>query len=256
MAEFNEQDIQNLRRMAEMGTSGAMTKSEGSKVFKAVVNYVAKLGRKVMEIARTIQEDNKKERLGMEKRLSEAEQRLLEKFNQAGAGEIIKKILSEHDKKMKAIDERMSKVRDGKTPQKGKDYFDGKPGKDSDPNFVAELVAEKLKPDVMEKIEEIFEEIDALKTRPVIQGAGGSTRSFFKEVDISSSLDGSTKTFNIGAFYRILTVDLSSYPYGTLRKNVDYTYDANAGTITFGDSIDAATQLADGQQCIINLITT
>lgn len=77
-------------------------------------------------------------------------------------------------------------------------------------------------------------------------------REMFKEIDLSSQLDGVTKTFNIQNVWRILTVDIDSYPYGAMQKTTDYTWTPT--TITFGTSIDAATQLATGQKCILTVI--
>lgn len=163
------------------------------------------------------------------------------------------------------VDAKLSEVKDGYSPEKGVDYDDGE---DADPEAVAEMVIAKLFPkvvtkedfqtlqDLLEKLLDMEEEIKKLKARPAsvsVLPSAPSGRSIFKEVDISDSLDGVTKTFSIGAFYRVLTIDLSSFP-NTLRKTVDYTYDGNAGTVTFTSQIDAASTLAAGQTCIINLI--
>lgn len=84
--------------------------------------------------------------------------------------------------------------------------------------------------------------------------AGGVVgRSVFKDIDLSADLDGSTKTFNIPSVYNILNVNLSSFPYGSLRKNIDFTYTSNS--ITFTDEIDAATQLSAGQACVLTVVT-
>lgn len=162
------------------------------------------------------------------------------------------------DEAVKKLQDRLSSLRDGYTPIKGKDYRDGR---DADERRVTGAVISKIKKelDLLREIQEEVEEfkkvradVVALKQRPIgVTPASG--RSLIKEVDISSQLNGSTKTFNVGAFYRILTVDLSSFPHA-LRKTTDYTYDGNAGTITFTSQIDAPTSLASGQTCVITLI--
>ena len=100
-------------------------------------------------------------------------------------------------------------------------------------------------------LDEKLEPIRALAGKSV--GGGGMHRSLITDIDISSLLDGSTKTFNIQAVYSIVSVSLSSYPYGTLRKGVDYTHTDT--TITFTDTISAATQLSSGQQCILTVVS-
>lgn len=87
----------------------------------------------------------------------------------------------------------------------------------------------------------------------VPMGGGIVGRDIIQDVDISSQLDGVTKTFNIPAVWRIITVDLSSFPYGSCRKTIDYTY--TTSSITFTSQIDAATQLSSGQSCILTVVT-
>ena len=105
-------------------------------------------------------------------------------------------------------------------------------------------------------IDGLEEELKAIRRQ---RGEGGRAagsvggKDFITDIDISADLDGSTKTFDIQAVYNIISVSLSSYPYGSLRKGIDFTYTNTS--ITFGDSINAATQLAAGQQCIITAVT-
>jgi len=98
--------------------------------------------------------------------------------------------------------------------------------------------------------EEMLKRIKSVESRPaVIGGMGG--RDLIQEIDLSPQLDGVTTTFNIQAVYKILTVDLSSFP-NALRKGVDYTNTTT--TITFTSQIDPATSLAAGQTCIITAV--
>ena len=111
---------------------------------------------------------------------------------------------------------------------------------------------EKLK---IEAIEQLREELDELKkqirtggkTVFVGGGSGGGGR-IVKSYDLSTSLDGSTKTFNLPALWRVISVHLSSFP-NVLRETTDYTYTPT--TVTFTSEIDAATSLASGQTCVV-----
>ncbi len=100
-------------------------------------------------------------------------------------------------------------------------------------------------------INKIEKDIIDLKNKPNASVIG---RDVFKDIDLSSQLDGSTKTFNIMAVWNILNVSLSSYPYGALRKGIDYTWTPTS--ITFTDEIDASTQLSTGQKCILTVVTS
>ena len=104
-----------------------------------------------------------------------------------------------------------------------------------------------------EHIKGLREELDGLKkkidSKVMPMGGGIVGRDLFKDIDISSQLNGVLKTFNIQGVWRIISVDIDSYPYGAMQKTTDFTNTST--TITFGDSIDVATQLRTGAKCII-----
>lgn len=78
-------------------------------------------------------------------------------------------------------------------------------------------------------------------------------RDLFRDYDLSDQLDGATSTFNIPAVYNVVSVALSSYPYGSLRKGVDFTWTPTS--ITFLSTIDPASQLAAGQSCVLTIVS-
>ena len=174
----------------------------------------------------------------------------------------VKKIEDDHGTRMKGVDERMSKVKDGRDGKDGKDGLPGKAGINGN-KIKAEEVRDKLESlkgderlDIsaikgMDKYEKRMKEVEG---RPVGgYGGGGSARDFFKEYDISDQLNGVLKTFNIPATWYVLGVEMTSYPYGASQKTTDYTWTPT--TITFGDEVSAATQLAAGQKVIVMRVT-
>lgn len=70
-------------------------------------------------------------------------------------------------------------------------------------------------------------------------------------MDLSSQLDGVTKTFNVGTNFGIVGVYSSSAPF-IFRPTIDFT--AVGQTIVFDSSIDAASMLAGGQSLIIQYL--
>lgn len=106
--------------------------------------------------------------------------------------------------------------------------------------------------EIKSRLEELQASVAEISSRKQVVG-NTFGRTHIKDIDISSQLDGSTKTFDIGGIYNILSISLSSFPYGTLRKNIDYTF--NEHTVTFTNTISASTQLSAGQQCILTVIT-
>jgi len=76
-------------------------------------------------------------------------------------------------------------------------------------------------------------------------GGGGITgRDIIQKYDLSPSLNGVAREFNIPANWLILSVTASTFPY-TFRGGVDYTFTDQ--TITFTSEINAASSLAAGQ---------
>lgn len=131
----------------------------------------------------------------------------------------------------------------------------GKDGKDGSPDMAEDIrnKLELLEGDErlsIEAIRDLREELDKLDKR--IKSTGGTViahaRGAVKAYDLSSQLDGSTKTFNMPTMWRVISVHLSSTP-NVLRPTVDYTWTPN--TVTFTDQIDAPSSLEAGQTCII-----
>lgn len=102
-------------------------------------------------------------------------------------------------------------------------------------------------------LEDLEKQISTLKKGSTTSGFGVVGRDLFKDIDLSSQLDGVTTTFQLPAVWNIITVNLSSFPFGSLRKGIDFTYTSTA--ITFTSQIDPATQLASGQSCILTVVT-
>lgn len=156
------------------------------------------------------------------------------------------------------MDTKLSQVRDGRDGTRGPRGKPGKPGRDGSPDSAQDIVQKlqslsgeaRLSASAIKGLERVERDVKDLKNRPV---GGVSGRDIFLDIDISDDLDGATKTFNIQAVHTIISVDLSSFPYGSLRKSVDYTWTPT--TITFTDQIDASTQLASGQSCIITAVS-
>jgi len=149
---------------------------------------------------------------------------------------------------------------DGKTPVKGIDYFDGASGSPDTPEVIISKLEsieeneDKLKISAIGKLQEKLDELEKkIKTGERITyvgGAGATGGHVVKAYDLSDSLDGSTKTFSLPAFWRIISVVSSSFPTA-FRLTTDYTVDGSLFKITFTSAIDAGTTLASGQTIII-----
>ena len=107
---------------------------------------------------------------------------------------------------------------------------------------------DKLKISAIKNLEEELDKLKKQKQQQIYVGGSSGGGRIVKAIDISSSLNGSTKTFNIQAVWRIVSVHLSSFP-NILRETTDYTWTPTS--ITFTSEIDAASSLAAGQTCIL-----
>jgi len=151
------------------------------------------------------------------------------------------------------------------TPKKGVDYFDGEPGlpgktivgPPGPPGPKGDTIVgpPDTAQDIVKKIKGVFSFYD-LKDRPYIpvnEGSSGRTLhrgggSTVLAHDLSSDLDGVTKTFSIPSNSSVLMVVSSSFPT-IFRPTIDYT--RTGSSITFTSEITAATTLASGQSIII-----
>lgn len=127
------------------------------------------------------------------------------------------------------VDERLAKVRDGYTPKKGVDYFDGEDGEDGDdgsPDTPEEVVAKvnrsktRIKASAIEGLEGKLQE---LSDRPSgrIQTPAKAYR--IHTADASSQANGVNKAFSVGGtHFGIITVAGTQFP-NIYRPIIDYT---------------------------------
>lgn len=248
--DINEKNTKKLQRMLQAMDEDSLTREE----FKAAFN-------EVMKIVLSIKDSMVKAVEDLEKRYADTPEQ----------------IVADNFKIVKNIERHISQIikgKDGYSPVKGKDYFDGangkaglpgrngKDGRDGRPGSpdTPEMILKKLRQLPAEKglrIDDIYDlrrllgEIKGVAQRVIPMGgsAGGGGR-IVKSYDLSSSLNGVLKTFSLPAFWRIISVHSTAFP-NAFRETTDYTYDASAMTITFTSQINADTTLAAGQTIIV-----
>lgn len=135
----------------------------------------------------------------------------------------------------------------------GRDGLPGTDGKDGSPD-TGEQIVEKINKDKSGKVIK-KEHVEGLSNiEGLARTADANVRSFMNtgsyvyDYDLSSLLDGVTKTFTLPQNARVIAVFSSSTP-GVFRKNVDFTTTASA--ITFTSQIDAGSTLAQGQTLVL-----
>lgn len=116
---------------------------------------------------------------------------------------------------------------------------------------------EKLVKAEKEIIKSFKKELDRMKQTlqsnlAQLHGGTATQAMTMRTYDLSDSLDGATKTFNIPTNWRVIGVYASSFP-NALRPTTDYTF--TVSTITFTDEIPLAS-LAAGQTVVIEYLAT
>ena len=218
--------------------------------------------KKIIELVRKISENNAREL----DRIISTFGSLKDKLNSDTSAAIAKtertvsaeldSLLRRFASEQKKIDDRLAQIQDGKPADEIRivgDVLAQLPK-------LQEIVDETIRqiPKQEEKIFEIKdiknlqEELDRLrklKQPTFFSGGGGVSKHNVAVHDLSASLNGVLKTFSLPAFWKIIDVKLSSVP--VLRLTTDYTADGSAHTITFTSEVNAATDLASGQSCIV-----
>jgi len=109
----------------------------------------------------------------------------------------------------------------------------------------------RLDKSAIKGLDELLKKLEKKIGSAIYVGGGGSTGGkIVKAYDLTSSLNGALKTFSLPAFWRVISVHSSSFPY-VFRPTIDYTTDASAMTITFTSEIDETTTLATGQTLLV-----
>lgn len=139
--------------------------------------------------------------------------------------------------------------KDGYTPIKGRDYFDGEKGKDADQKLINDLQNE-----IYELKEELKKSIENFKTATKTQYVLGSGKRWrIEQVNLSSQLDGVTRTFSIGfGHFGIVSIQSSSAPFGAWIEGTDYN--AVGKNLVFTNAVDPAIFLASGQSLIVKVL--
>lgn len=132
-------------------------------------------------------------------------------------------------------------------PGKNGESITGEAGKDGSPDTGEQIIS---KINDLEIDDDEFK-IDASHIKGLkIEKRGGTSfvvsRGAVTVYDLSSQLDGVTKTFALPGFALVFDVRSSSFPYA-FRPTVDYTTDSNTMKITFTSAVEASTTLSANQ---------
>ena len=154
--------------------------------------------------------------------------------SKASTSEIKRMLSGMIDVKLREVDGRMAKVKDGYTPIKGKDYFDGIHGKDGKGIDEAEL-------------KKLLDDIETLKRRPV--GKMGMRKiPITRWQYLTSQVNGSTTEFTLDRdTVRVHGILSSQFP-GTL-NTTDWVHSGN--TLTVGGTSGGGVGVIQAGQTLV-----
>lgn len=249
---LSEQD-RNLARLEKLVKviEDSPTKDDIEQAFKMIIEIVLKIEKKnadtVAMIEQTVANIFNKLQSDNAQGLSDLK------------GQVNELFVSDRLKEMKAqIDAKLAEVKDGERGEKGdkgEKGNKGERGNDGSPDSPAQIrdKLEKLKGEDRldaSAIKGLEDRLSKLERRGVYVGGGNTGGgNVVRAYDLSASLDGNTRTFALPAFWRIISVHLSSFP-NILRPTTDYTSDGNNMTLTLTSEIPDAS-LASGQTLIV-----
>lgn len=258
-------NLTKLKELIKVAQDG-VTKEEFTTNFRIIIDLVKKLKEEHKESLDSI---DTKYLLKIEELLGNLRSEswsVLEKTQK----EVMDYCKSEMSKMSKEIKDKIESIEDGED------------GEDADEEKCAEMAVEKLKP-LIPKIEDIekdlpklgteirnslellqgeerldasaikgleekFQELERRINSKSVMGGGGVGKHNVEVYDLSDSLNGVTKTFNLPAMWKLLKVESTSTPI-VFRKGIDFT--STNTSVTFTDQIDAATTLAAGQTVLL-----
>lgn len=242
---MNEEKLKKLQTILKEINEG-ITREEFVNAFKEVVKIVKDLQETNKKEFELIHEFTKKFSGKIQSDTSMTLADMKRQVNQIFVGErmnAMQKMIDESVKeamdkmhgKMTEIDKKMASVRDGYTPVKGKDYFDGKDANIVTPEQTVTKINHAENKIKKSQIEGLEDEIKSLRKELATKAASGSRRVFQPYVDdFSAQTNGSTKIFYLS---REPLKTGSVMVYGTdfptiLRPTIDFTIVGKTLTLT------------------------
>jgi hypothetical protein len=227
--------LEKLKKLLEVANDG-LSKAQFLESFKKVVDQVLKIETKVLEnINKAIDELKISQNASLE-----ATQGDLMGLG-ARLTELVNKALKEQENGLNFIRDKVRKIKEGKdgyTPKKGVDYFDGQAGKDADEEKIISEILKQIKIPEIDKseLEELKKELETLKGQRRLGGGGG-----FSKIHLESKfIDDETPVGTVNGVNTIFILANMPNPSASVkvftngaRMRITEDYTLSGRTITF-----------------------
>ena len=204
--ELDLKTLGTLNRMMGFFQEGAMTKPEAEKFLKTIMEFVLKLDKRQEQEIQTLRQAVQQLMTKIESNFDIKLTEMRKEVDSLFVSDRVKKIEEDHGARMRGVDERVAKIKDGYTPKKGKDFFDGKPGIDGHkltPEEVVDKVnqsEELIKPEQIEGLPELLNKVEIATKQEARRVISGPSANSVLTENITSQCDGSNRTFQVPKF--------------------------------------------------------
>ena len=202
MPEILDKNLIKLHKLLAVVDEDTLTRVEFVSAFEQVVKLVGRIQERQAQAIAKLEETY----AALTEKTKNDIADLKRQTNELFVGEQMKKMMKNHetmmmkiDEKLGSVDARIAKVKDGYTPKKGVDYFDGRPGYNAiiEPTIYKNLeylmAKDKKKPEVPERF------------------LGGVLNVGTRLETPSGTIDGQNRTFNFFKFPKWVCVDGINY---------------------------------------------
>ena len=233
MAELNDQDLQGLRRLLDMNSDGAMTKSEALKLFKQMVEFLAKNKQENETFKQALQQAIKQITDKLDIKHSSLNEGLRKQVDSLFVGEKMSAMEKKHAEMMGMADMKVKGLRHGKDGMPGKPGLRGPAGSPDLPKEVRNKLEslegqERLDKSAIKGLDELEKKVESAGRGRIISGPMNLTQYY----NASSQADGSNRTFTgIPTARHIPMIFLKGQNPVTLLADVDYTIGNKSITI-------------------------
>lgn len=229
---MNEQNLTKLEQLLKLLDEN-VKKEDFDKAIEGILRIVVRQEEIIAKALEKLQETYGTAVNRVHSEHSSAYRDLRKQVNEAFVGETISKMKDEHGERMKTIDEKLKTIKNGKdghTPIKGKDYFDGTNGIDGNKIRAGE-VRDKLETlkgeDRLDKsaIKGLEEELKGIKkgvSGASTYGISGGAKGRVHYYDLTPQCNGVLKTFAVPLNFGIIGVFSTQAPIN-YRPMVDWT---------------------------------
>lgn len=207
MPEVLDKNLVRLEKMLAIVDQGAVTRADFVSSFEKVVNLVLKIQKQQQEAIDKLEKTYAALLKKLQDDYAMDTSELKGKVDTLFVKEKMDKMMKEHEARMseltaqmKRVDDRMAKVKDGYTPKKGLDYFDGRPGYNA-----------VIEPKIYEDLAYLMKKDKEVVPQSYLGKVGGVLQVGVRFETPAGTVDGQNRTFTFFKTPKYVVIDGLQY---------------------------------------------